>query len=73
MRLRIEVHENIWIEHYNSLSFIIFNVFCISAMQFHCGFLPHGGGVTESLNDRPKPLKVLYNICGMLHIVSHHC
>lgn len=73
MRLCIEVHENTLIEHYNSLSFIICNVLCVSAMQFHCGFLLHGGGVAESLNDRSKPLKVFYNISGMLHKVFHHC
>lgn len=67
MRLHIEVHENVWMKHYNSLAFIINNVLSISAvLQFHCGVFQHGEGIIESLND--KPLDVWCNVCGMLNI-----
>lgn len=67
MRLHIEVQENVWMKHYNSLSLIINNVLCIFAvLQFHCGVFQQGEGIIESLND--KPLDVLCNVCGMLNI-----
>lgn len=54
-------------KHYNSLSFIVNNVLCIFAvLKFHCVVFQHGGGIIESLND--KPPDVWSNICGMLNI-----
>lgn len=47
------------------------SLYLMSSAFLQCSFLVGFFSTTGSLND--KPLEVLYNICGMLHIVFHHC